>query len=216
MGVGMSWEMKSAWEVMAGLTGAAILMLTAYVEFIGPIIRKRKLRNPCKASFFIRELQKGRLDYFLQDDRAHSVKELVIPSDSVVEIEISYYPIIAFHVYETVFSLEGEAESKPEIVEALAPFVAKGEIVLPPPYWDRHGNYHYRSLSFGRSMGSCYTKGFKLRTRKPGIYKASLGFITDERDGSADLQIMVEEKPSIKMRCIDHKDCYVYPLGHVK
>src|SRR5712672_3604891 len=63
LGVIMSWEMKSAWEVMAGVTGGAILALTLYVEFISPIVRKRKLKAPCKTYFHICPLNTGKLDY---------------------------------------------------------------------------------------------------------------------------------------------------------
>lgn len=209
----MSWEIKSNWEVLAAITSVVILGLYVTVEMVAPMWRRRKLKTPCNASFHIRELQKRVLDYAMQDDTAHNVMELVLPSNSLVEIEVSYYPIINFHVDETAFGCEGDFDSKPVIEEPIAPFVAKGELPLAPGYWDRQGYYHYFSRSPGRSVGSCYTKGFKLRTKKAGVYRVMLGFLTDEIDGSAYLQIRVEDKPSTRMRCVEHWGCYVNPIN---
>ncbi len=209
----MSWEMKSAWEVMAGITGVAILFLAVYGEFISPIIRRRKLKHPCKAYFHIRQSQVGYLDYVLQDDKAHNVKELVLPANSEVDIEFSYYVSVPFHVQETVFGFQGETDSKPETIFSIAPFIAKGDRVSLGEYWDRHGNLHYQTHAAGRSVGSCYTKGFKIRTRKVGIYKVFVGFLTDEIDGEdTSLQVRVEGKPSTRMRCEEHWGCYIRPM----
>jgi len=211
-GIVMSWEMKSGWEVLAGITAAAVFAISIYAEFVRPQIRKHKLKSPCRAYFHIRELGLGALNHMVQDDRAHNVKELVLPSNSLVEIEIAYVPLIEFRVEETVFGCEGQLDSKPIVEEPITPFVAKGELPASPNYWDRNGYYHYRSPNTGRSIGSCYTKGFKLKTQRAGTYKVMLGFMTNEIDGSAWLYIKVEDKPKTRMRCIEHRDCHVHPL----
>jgi len=108
--------MKSGWEVLAGITAAAVFAISIYAEFIRPQIRKYKLKSPCRAYFHIRELGLGALSHIVQDDRAHNVRELVLPSNSIVEIEIAYVPLIEFRVEETVFGCEGHLDSKP-IVE---------------------------------------------------------------------------------------------------
>ena len=214
----MSWEMKSGWEVLAGITAATVLAVSLYVDFIRPQIRKRRLKHPCKAYFHIRELRHGELGYALQDDRAHNVKELVLPSNSLVEIEVSYYPRINFNVEETVFGCEGDRASKPEAEMRVTRFIEKGKSEWIPGIDDsdtinRKGYYHVRARFAARAIGSCYTMGFKLRTKNPGIYKASLGFVTDEIDGTADdLQIRVEDKPSTRMRCTEHWGCRIRPI----
>jgi hypothetical protein len=189
-----------------------VIVLYCIAEFLLPWLRNRKLKHPCKAYFHIREMRVGELDYILQDDKAHKVKELVLLFNSLVDIEIAYNPIVDFRVEETVFGFIGDADSKPVIEEAIAPFVAKGEIAMPPAYWDRNDNYHYPSRSMGRAIGSCYTKGFKVQTQQAGVYKVYLGFMTDERDGEdTSMRIRVEDKPSMKMRCKEHWGCWISP-----
>ncbi len=210
--VAMSWEIKSNWEVLAAVAAVAVLGLSLWETVVAPWMRRRNLKHPCNAYFHIRELNKGALDYAIQDDKAHNVKELVLPSNSIVEIEVAYYPTIAFHVDETVFECEGDIESKPIVESAIAPFVLKGNFPAVTEYWNRHGGYHYSSRYSGRAVNSCYTKGFKLQTKKPGVYKAWIGFLTDQIDGDAkDLTIRVEDNPSTRMKCTIHWGCKIRP-----
>lgn len=204
----MSWD----WQKAGAIAAFTVLAIAIWVNFVAPRLRNRQLRHPCKAYFHIRELAKGKLSYVLQDDDAHHVKELVLPAFSVVEIEITYSPIIPFNVEETVFECGGDYESKPIVEEPLAPFVAKGEIPQGVSYWNRHGGYHYSSRYGGRAVGSWYVKGFKLRTKAPGTYKAWIGFLTDEIDGDAtDLAIKVEDKLVTRMNCVLHRWCKLRP-----
>jgi len=200
------------WPKISAIAALTVLAISVWVHFGRPYLRTRKLKHPCNAFFHIRELSKGELSWVVQDDDAHNVKEIVVPANALVEIEVSYYAKVPFHVEETVFECEGKYEEKPIVEEVIRPFVAKGEVPDTFSYWNRHGGFHFGTRFGGRAVGSCYTKGFKLRTKKPGIYKSWLGFITDEMDGDAkDLVIRVEEKPLTRMKCAIHKGCAVRP-----
>lgn len=204
----MAWD----WQIAAAIAALTAVGILVWVHFIAPRVRRHKLKHPCKAYFHIRELAKGKLSYVVQNDEAHNVKELVLPANALVEIEVSYCPTIPFYVEETVFECEGDYDSKPVVEEPLTPFIAKGELPHGVSYWNRHGGYHYSSRYGGRAVGTWYTKGFRLRTKSPGIYKAWLGFLTDEMDGDAkDLVIKVEEKPLTRMSCAVHRWCKLRP-----
>lgn len=208
----MSWEPQSYWQVLAGVAAVAALLVLLWNTFVTPRLRRRNLRSPVKAYFHIRELSKGSLPYVVQNDEAHNLKEIVLPTNSVVEIEVAYYPTIPFYVEETVFECEGDYDSKPIVEEPMRPFVVKGDIPQQTNYSNRHGGYHFTSRYGGRAVGSCYTKGFKLRTKLPGVYKTWIGFLTDEIDGDAkDLVIRVEEKPLTRMNCLEHRGCKLRP-----
>jgi len=204
----MTWEPKSYWELIAALAAAAVLILSTWEVLLSPLVRRRRLKHPCDAYFHIRPLEKGGLPYVIQDDRAHRVKQLVLPSNSLVEIEVAYIPKIPFNVMETVVQCDGDFYSKPLVEERIAPFVLSGEVPAGPTYVNREGGFHYASRYSGRAEGSCYSVGFMVRTRKPGVYPAWLGFLTDEIDGEArGLTLRVEAEPSIRMRCIEHRRC---------
>lgn len=205
------------WDKYGALLTIVVIVLYIVAEFLLPWNRRRKLHNPCNAYFHIRQLGLGKLSYALQDDDAHKVKALVLPSNSVVDIEVAYVPRVNFKVEETCFGFEGDPDSKPAIEGPIDLFVAKGKLPAAEDYWDRNGYYHYRPPKTGRSLGSCYTKGFRVQTKEPGVYKAFLGFLTDEIDGNVDdLQIVVEEKPATRMRCIEHWGCQVRPTREPK
>ena len=182
--------------------------------FYAPWRRRRLLKRPCHAYFHIREREKGNLKYLVQDDVAHNLKEIVLPSNSTVEVEVAYVPHIAFRVHETVFECRGNDNIKPRVEGVVRAFVEKGNLPEATQYWNRHGGFHISSRYPGRSMGSCYTMSFMIKTKDAGIYPTWLGFLTDEVDGEAvDLVIRVEDKPSTRMRCVLHKDCRLRSIG---
>lgn len=206
--------------MIGALTASAVLLVTLWVNFVRPVLRHRRLRCPVDAYFHIRELDHGPVSYALQDDQAHSVRELVLPSNSVVDIEIAYVPKINFHVEETVFGIDGDEASKPLPLERHTKFIAAGK---GKSHWspgvddseliDYKGNYHFKPRTPKRSIGSCYTTGFKVKTQQAGTYNVWLGFLTDEFDGNVKLKIIVEDKPHTRMRCINHGyGCNVRPL----
>ena len=206
---------KLPWPMIGALLAGAVLFITLWVNFVRPVLHRRMLKRPANAYFHIRAVQDGTpLGYVHQNDQAHDVKELVLPANADVEIEVAYVVTMPFSLNEWVFGIEGEPGIKPEIRQKLAPFVAKrvedDEDPRRQDYWDRKGNYHSVPVRGGRSVGSCYTAAFLLRTNSGGVFKASLGFLTNEVDGTLDdLVIRVEDRPNDRMRCIvpAHRPC---------
>jgi len=200
------------WPMISALLAGAVLLISLWANFLSAPIRRLRLKKPARAYFHIRSVQDNRepLGYVMQNDHAHNVKEIVLPADAEIEVEVSYYPKMPFNVQAWVFGIDGELGIKPTIVKKLDPFVAKRVSEKEDPYvrdlWDRKGNYHSIPPTTGRSVGSCYTTAFLLHTHQSGVYKAWLGFLTDEVDGTlGDLVIRVEDKPSTVMRCKDRK-----------
>jgi hypothetical protein len=117
-----------------------------------------------------------------------------------------------------VFGIDGEMHAKPLALERFTRFITDGKGknrwvpgVDASDSLDRKGNYHYDSAMPGRAVGSCYTMGFKIKTRSEGVFKAWLGFLTDEVDGSATLTLRIENRPRTRMVCRNHKGCRLRP-----
>lgn len=205
------------WSIIGAAISGVILLISIVVNVVKPEYRRWRLKRPVRAYFHVRAIHEGPpLPYLFQNDHAHNVKELVLPANAEVEIEVAYNPLIDFHLEEGCFAIEGEQGTKPSIEKRIVQFVAKhvdpAVDLTAKDYWDRKGNYHFIPRSSGRSIGSCYTTGFILQTHVPGTYRAWIGFLTDGRDGSAeDLRIVVAERSDTRMRCIEHWRCYVKP-----
>jgi hypothetical protein len=78
------WPMLAAF--LAGgsfLVGTASLLIVANTQVIRPWLRRRKLKRPFAAYFSITSLRRFPLEYVVQDDQDHEVKELVVPAHSV-------------------------------------------------------------------------------------------------------------------------------------
>lgn len=205
------------WDIIGACISALVLLVAVGANIVKPRYRRWRLKRPVKAYFHIRAINEGTpLPYVFQNEQAHNVKQLVVPANADVEIEVAYNPLIDFRLAEACFAIDGAAGIKPSIEKRSAPFIAKTvnpeAKVTATDYWDRQGNYHFMPRSSGRSVGSCYTTGFILRTREPGTYKAWIGFLTDEIDGVAgDLSIIVAERPTMRMKCVEHWQCHVKP-----
>ncbi|HWA39591.1 MAG TPA: hypothetical protein VG873_17185 [Burkholderiales bacterium] len=202
------------WPLIGGLLSLTVLLVGLWVNFGRPEVRRAALRTPARAYFHVPELDLGDIGYAIQDEQAHNVKELVLPSNSLVNIEVAYYPTIHFNVKELIFISEGMMDEKPLPTERFTSFVKVGKNHWIPgidetDYIDRKGNYHVRSDA-SRDVGSCYVLGLKLRTQKAGLYKVIVSWMTDEIEGNAtDLSIRVEDTPQTRMRCSEHNGCWI-------
>lgn len=212
----MSGE-KVPWPMIGTFVSVAILLIALVVNFVRPWRRRRKLKCPCNVYFHIRTIADGELGYALLDDRGHLVKELVLPPDRLVEVEISYYPHIHYKQEELVFGCEGSISEKPLPLERFTRYIADGKNRWRPgtdetDYIGRTGFYHVRRSS-PRNVGTCYTVGYIVKTQRPGTYKAIVSFLTDEIEGNAFLSITIQDKASGRLKCHvkEHGSCYVRP-----
>jgi hypothetical protein len=215
------------WSMIAAFLAGGSLLVAGHSQILRPWLRRRKLRRPFRAYFLVTSL--GRLpplDYVLQDDEEHFVKELVVPPDSEIPIQIVLEPRVSFLQRELYFGCDEHLtdEKKPRAIEYFVPFVVKGvrgqgkpDAAHPGHYIDYNGFYHVRE-------DYLYTKdarviGFKLVTGATGSYPAQIFTQTDDVRGRADLKIKVEQPPKTKMRCFmkghRSKGCFVTPIGKV-
>jgi len=154
------------------------------------------------------------MDYVLQDDQGHSVKELVLPPNRKQYIEIQYLCKTHFRLDTLIFDCEGELNEKPLAKERVNEFVAVGKNRWVPgqddtDIIDRKGGYHIK-VDGARNVGTWRVVGFELQTQRVGVYKANVSFVADELEGNDTLTIRVEDTPTTKrLRClVSHKNCY--------
>jgi hypothetical protein len=209
---------EGPWAIAGAVAAIVVLGITGYDIFVRPIWRRFRLRNPCEVHFAIRPLQQATLDYIFQDDQGHRVKELVVPANQLVEIEIGYEPKIAFYEAELIFGCDGDDATKPFATECINRLIAVGKSHWIPGedegHWrDRHKCYHVLRNK-PRAVGTHIAVGFMLQTGAPGTYPANVSFLTNEMDRTVSLKIRVEDKPHTRMRCHEkgHLGCYVRPM----
>jgi hypothetical protein len=216
-GVMLAEMAKWPWGMFGVWIGATALAGFLWVHFGRPIRRHARLKHPCDVHFQIRSITSRLQPYARQDSRSHRVRELVLPSFSEVEIEIGCRPKLPFTEREQIFGCDGDLDKKPYATQCIIHFVETGKRVWIPGedeghYTDVHKNYH-RVTGRSRNLGTHFVTGFKLVTRNPGKYKASFFFLTDEREGVAELSILVEDLPETCMVCEDpnHWECGIAP-----
>jgi hypothetical protein len=212
------------WPMIGGLFGAGGFVLIGYTQIIRPHWRRWKLQRPFEAYFVITSLGRYPLSYVLQDDDEHLVKELVVPANSEIPIQITLVPRVSFMQRELYFGCDEHLvdKEKPRATEYFVPFVVEGvrgkgkpDANHPGHYIDSNGFYHIRE-------DYLYTKdtrviGFKLVTGAAGIYPAQIYTQTDDVRGRVDLTIKVERPAKTKMRCTVKahriRGCLVTPVG---
>jgi hypothetical protein len=197
--------------VIAGLALAAF----SWVHWARPWLRERRLRHPCTAHFIIRPAGMRDLGYVIQDDDRHDVRQLVLPSNSTVEIDIGIRQLFAIKPHSIVFGCDGDAASTPYATAYLIRYDGNAEFQPGADAGhtvDMHKYYH-RPAPKPLNAGSHFNMSYRLVTRGPGLYKTKIFFLTDEFQASATLSILVEDRPRTRMKCIQHRGCYVRPVG---
>jgi hypothetical protein len=212
------------WPMIGAFLAGGSLLLIGYTQIIRPRLRRHKLKRPFEAYFLITSLDRFPLDYVLQDDHEHYVKELVVPPNSEIPIQIVLEPRVSFMQHELFFGCDEHLVSreKPCAIEYFVPFVVEGvrgrgkpDADHPGHYIDYNGFYHVRE-------NYLYTKdtrviGFKLITKSVGTYPAQVFTLTDDVKGKVDIIIKVERPPKTRMRCAMKahriRGCFVMPIG---
>jgi hypothetical protein len=208
------------WPIVSAVLSALAVYLIAHVQIIRPWRRRRKLRRPFDAYFLITSVGRFPLNYVLQDNDEHFVKELVVPSNAEISIQIILRPRLSFMQREIYFGC-GENlvnKEKPRATKYFVPFVREGERrsgkpdkAHPSHYTDYNGFYHVREDYLYANDDRVI--GFYLLTGAIGVYPAQIFVVTDEVRGQADLSIRVEQPPKTKMPCQrkGHRRCLVTP-----
>jgi hypothetical protein len=206
--------------ISAGFAAGALLVLI-YVNFIRPLLRRRRLRAPCKMAFVITTLDRRILGYVKQDtENEHLVKKLVIDAESTVIMEILFTPRLRFEIAEMEVGFDGgkNRHARPAINKYINRFIQRGQgqedtpETNPNHYIDHHGHYHIRRAN-RYSVGTDHVVGFEIKTGEPGDYSVVAMFIGDEVEGFLRLPFEVRKDPSAKIKCTrkgkKHRNCYL-------
>jgi hypothetical protein len=163
-------------------------------------------------------LRENYCEYAILDDDWHAAKEIVLPPDSEVQIELRFVPRTNFIDSEFAFGCDTDdnLQTKPFAPKYVNHFIERGKKVASPEddanhYTDRHQYYHIRR-NVQRSVGQHFALGLIVKTRAVGVYKAEVWLTTEEAQGiHRDLTIRVENPPKSLMRCAFHNGCYIRP-----
>jgi hypothetical protein len=145
---------EGPWTIVGALAAIIAAAGVTYEFVIGPRLRHRALRRPCKAWFLIASTKQRVISHAVQDSREHYVEELVLASNSEYEIEFLYMPSIAFPVSEIYFGFneqnDRDLDTKPTIKSFYNHFIERGTKEESPEthpetnYVDHHKFYHLR------------------------------------------------------------------------
>ncbi len=212
--------MEGPWTIGGAFAAGLAAAVGIYSIFIQPRLRRLALRRPCTAWFEIARSSQRSVAYALQDQREHSVYELVLPEHSTFQIEILYKSEVSFtaaNIYFGCGAQDYDLDRKPEITSVCYPFITEGITKETPKSHpetnaiDRHKFYHLRRPK-NIAKGETYSLGCEIHTREAGIYKFQIFFVSEELGTTQNkLFIRVENQPSTKMRCIDHAACFIEP-----
>jgi hypothetical protein len=205
---------EGPYTITAAVAGVAALAILVWLEFIKPRLRERRLKSPCDLRFVVRRHQHANLPYLLQDDDDHAVHELVLPSNSSVEIEVGFIPKVPFFLEQIILGCEGDPDQKPYITEAMDRFT-EGQKRWRPGEGGHSRDIHKHWHTLRNSacpVGTHRVSSYQIQTRGAGVYRFQVAFVTNEIEGNGDLSIRVEDKPLTRMQCRSHSRCYIRPI----
>ena len=229
-GAGISAGAEGPWTVVgavAAIVAAIVVIISGAYEFVAhPMLRRRRLKTPCRAWFAISSLNQRTIDYAVQDGREHYLHELTLAANSEYEIEVLYQPTIGFIASEIYFGCNAQdnrdIDRKPTIESFCSRFVERGTSEESPETHpdtnstDRHKYYHLKKQK-NVARDEIYSMGFKIKTRGSGRYEFRIFFVGEEVGCIKNkLFIRVEEHPATRMRCVlkEHRwtGCFIQPV----
>jgi hypothetical protein len=211
--ISVSTENQYWWAapIIAGIG----LLIIIWVNFIKSWLRNRKLRHPVKAHFTIRNSQQSLSGRDVSHGDPHLIRRLVLPSNQIVEIELGFLPLIPFYATEIVFGCIGDQVDAPGILERHHQYIESGARPSAEKDYLASNAYHAR-VDRKYNIGTHYVIGFKIQTKRAGVFPVSLSFITDEIEGNYErLEFLVEDTPSTMMKChvkSHGRNCLVFPF----
>jgi hypothetical protein len=179
-------SIEAGWTVIGAVASILVLVLYILVEFIRPRVRRYKLKRPCDVTFVIPSLKDAHCEYAVLDDEWHSTKEITVPPQSELYLELDLEPRLNFVESEFAFGCDGgnNLDTKPFAVEYVNRFVDRGKKGASPEndedhYTDRDQYYHIKR-DRQRSVGQHFVVGLIVKTRDVGQYRAEVWVTTEE------------------------------------
>jgi hypothetical protein len=181
--------MEGPWTIFGAIAAAVAAAAGFFSISLQPRSRRNALKEPCIAWFEIARSSQRLVSYAEQDDREHSVFELTLPANSIVEIEILYRSKISFLASEIYLGCGDQdyrdLDKKPLVNSICYPLIEVGTTKETPQSnsetnaIDRHKFYHLRRQK-NITVEETYSLGCELNTRDPGQYKFQVFFVGEE------------------------------------
>jgi hypothetical protein len=157
---------------IAAIVGAVLVFVFGVYEFVWqPRRRRYRLRLPCSAWFHIPAQNQRQISFAEQNHDSHHVEELTLATNSVVEIEFLFHPLVSFEVSEVYFGCDSPKGSQPIVQSYRNLFIDRGVPEESPEthpdtnYTDNHNLYHIRK-SRVLAHNEVYSYGCKIETRE--------------------------------------------------
>jgi hypothetical protein len=223
LGQTTDWNMISALISSVGVLLTAIALCFLIYDSLRPERRKRKLTKPAEAYFIIPSCLTHSCDYAYQNEFTHKLKEIIIPANNEIIIDIIITPLMSFTSRAVYFGCHGDnPHTKPRPLEYVNQFILQGNRrhVVPGKGNDDYvtnDNFYYVVETRYWSEGINGIMGFKICTGPPGKYQAKLYFAGEWRMGEIDdLSIVVSEEPRKLMYCIDRHHAHMNCAAGIK
>jgi hypothetical protein len=197
-------------SVVVTLFTWTVTILTIIYYNSRPERRERKLKiGAATTSFIIPSSKHHGCSFAKQDELSHEVKQIVLPSDSEVIVDLVIKPFLDFNTAQVYFGFEGDEDDRPKVLEYCNRFIVKGHRrhVIPGEgkYEDYTDKYHYYHAveAIQWSKDDVKAMGFKIKTRSPGLYQAKMTLLGDVVACSlTELAVRVETQPHHRMLCV--------------
>jgi hypothetical protein len=210
---------EGPWTIAGTVLAAIILAITLlglgiqiYAEFFAQKKREAKrlnaLRHPADAYFVIHKRAARKLDWAEQDEADHYLKEITLPSNSEVTVDIAIHPLMHFKSSAILFGCQDSAnlDGKPYAIRQANNFILAGSDKICEP--GKHPDHAITTSLYYQvrgdkswSVGTDSIRGFTLKTRKPGDYEMDYCFAGGEVEGVAKLIIHIEDDaPIMKLK----------------
>jgi hypothetical protein len=208
-------------SVFVALFTWTVTILTIIYYNSRPERRERKLKTGAATiSFVIPSSKHHNCSFAKQNELSHEVKQIVVLSHREVIVDFVIKPLLDFNTTQVYFGFEGNEDDRPKVLEYCNRFIVKGyrRHVVPGEgqYEDYTDKYHYYHAveAIQWSKDDVKAMGFKIKTRRPGVYQAKMILLGDVVACSlTELSVRVEAEPRHRMFCVtpEHmsRDCAV-------
>lgn len=204
--------------VFAGLTFVFYLLR----DVIPATYRYFRLKRPCEIFFVITSYDRGKVDYVVQDEDEHFVRELIVPANRDVYVQIQLKTKTAFtQRYLAVEFVKKPSGGKVPVVDHYKlQFIKVGKDEKFPKtdegHWVDHHDIYHITEERQRLAGQDIPYGFIVKTRDPGRYQMKVHVGVDNKGIELVLDFVVEDPHRTKMRCTRHFGCLISPDAPVR
>ncbi len=188
--------MDAAPSVVPILVAASSLIVSCLSLFVAfhanvarLILRRKALLYPIRAFFLVPSNEYHDCEYATQDNDEHRLKEIILPPNSEVTVDITLECLQTFSFTKISIGCIGPLKVKPHAVKYFNRFIESGDgkEIVPGAgnthYIDKHRYYHVRGQRVC-SVGTFIALAFTIKTGAPGLFPVRMFFPGDQVMGS--------------------------------